>query len=64
MPGTVGPMRSHQSLWPLVIAGSLSAFAGVMVGRRYVKKVTMKSIQILVGALLFVVGLALVTGMI
>jgi len=48
--------------WPLVITGSLAAFCGVVVGKRYLHKVTMKTVQILVGVLLFGVGLALVAG--
>jgi len=48
--------------WPLVITGSLAAFGGVMTGKRFLRKVTMKSIQTLVGVLLFGVGLALVAG--
>jgi len=48
--------------WPLVITGSLAAFCGVMIGKRYLHKVTMTSVQMLVGALLFGVGFALVTG--
>jgi len=48
--------------WKLVITGSLAAFCGVMVGKRYLHKVTMKSVQTLVGLLLFGVGIALVTG--
>lgn len=50
--------------WPLVISGSLAAFCGVMTGKRYLHKVTMKSVQTLVGVLLFGVGLALVIGII
>jgi uncharacterized membrane protein YfcA len=50
------------SAWPLVVTGSLAAFCGVMIGKRYLHKVTMASVQSLVGALLFGVGLALVTG--
>jgi uncharacterized membrane protein YfcA len=50
--------------WPLVITGSLAAFCGVMIGKRYIHKVTMKSIQTLVGVLLFGVGLALIAGII
>ena len=50
--------------WPLVITGALAAFAGVMIGKRYLHKVTMKSVQTLVGVLLFGVGLALVFGII
>jgi hypothetical protein len=49
--------------WPLVLTGALSAFCGVMLGKRVLHKVTMTSVQTLVGVLLFGVGLALVTGM-
>jgi uncharacterized membrane protein YfcA len=49
--------------WPLVATGALAAFAGVLVGRRYLHKVTMKSIRILVAALLLGVGCALLTGL-
>jgi uncharacterized membrane protein YfcA len=48
--------------WPLVITGSLAAFCGVLAGKRFLRKVTMKSVQALVGILLFGVGLALVAG--
>ncbi len=48
--------------WPLVATGAISAFAGVMLGKRYLHKVTMANIQTLVGMLLFGVGLALLTG--
>jgi len=50
--------------WPLVITGAISAFCGVLLGKRYLHKVKMTSIQTLVGILLFGVGLALVTGVI
>jgi uncharacterized membrane protein YfcA len=48
--------------WLLVITGSVSAFAGVLIGKRFLQKVTMTSVQTLVGVLLFGVGLALVSG--
>jgi len=48
--------------WPLVMTGAIAAFCGVMLGKRFLHKVTMTSIQTLVGLLLFGVGLALVTG--
>ena len=54
---------SDFNAWPLVISGAISAFAGVLIGKRFLQKVTMTSIQMLVGILLFGVGLALVTGM-
>jgi uncharacterized membrane protein YfcA len=51
------------SVWPLVITGSLAAFCGVLLGKRYLHKVTMRSVQTLVGVLLFGVGLALLLGL-
>ncbi len=50
------------SAWPLVMTGAVSAFCGVLLGKRYLHKVTMTSVQTLVGILLFGVGLALVSG--
>jgi uncharacterized protein len=49
--------------WPLVITGALAAFAGVLVGKRYLHAVTMQSVRTLVGVLLFGVGAALLTGL-
>ena len=53
---------SEFSGWPLVITGAVSAFCGVLLGKRFLHKVKMTSIQTLVGVLLFGVGLALVSG--
>jgi len=50
--------------WPLVITGSLAAFCGVLVARRFLHKVTMKSVRTLVAILLFGVGAALLFGLI
>ena len=50
--------------WPLVVTGSLAAFCGVLLGKRYLHKVTMKSVQTLVGVLLFGVGAGLILGLI
>ncbi len=57
-----GGQLSDFSGWPLVITGAISAFCGVILGKRFLQKVTMTSIQTLVGILLFGVGLALVIG--
>jgi len=54
---------SEFSGWPLVLTGAVSAFCGVLLGKRYLHKVTMSSVQTLVGLLLFGVGLALVIGL-
>jgi uncharacterized membrane protein YfcA len=54
---------TRAGLWPLVVTGALAAFCGVLIGKRYLHKVTMTSVRTLVGILLFGVGLALITGL-
>lgn len=48
--------------WPLVIGASISAFAGAYVGAMMLKKVTLRSVQLMVSALLIVVGAGLIIG--
>lgn len=48
--------------WRLVIGASLSAFAGAYIGGKMLKKVTFRSIQLMVSALLIVVGCGLISG--
>lgn len=48
--------------WRLVIGASLSAFAGAYIGGKMLKKVTLRSIQLMVSALLIVVGCGLISG--
>lgn len=47
----------------LVVAATLSAFAGAWVGSRYLKKVTMVQLRRLVGSMLIVVGAGMATGL-
>lgn len=54
---------SDFSGWSLVMTGAVSAFCGVLLGKRFLHKVTMASVQTLVGILLFGFGVALVTGL-
>lgn len=49
--------------WPLVIGACISAFTGAYVGTEALKKVTLRSVQLVVSALLIVVGVGLITGM-
>lgn len=49
---------------PLLIAAVLAAFTGAIVGRRLLPKMRFRSIQIVVGALLALVGAGLATGVI
>ncbi|MBI2528033.1 MAG: TSUP family transporter [Candidatus Rokubacteria bacterium] len=63
--GSLGAVAgSGASVWGLVAAGSLAAFAGSLIGARLVKSVTMHTIQGLVGALLLLLGIALGTGLV
>jgi len=48
--------------WPLVIAASVSAFVGAYLGSKLLKKITIRSIQIVVSILLVVVSLGLMSG--
>lgn len=59
-----GSRFSEFDAWPMVVAGSLAAFAGVLVGRRFLHKVTIRGVQTLVGVLLFLVALGLISGLI
>lgn len=56
------PIGSDQ--WPLIFTGMLAAFAGVLVGKRFVHKVTMKAVQTLTGVLLLLIAFALGSGII
>lgn len=49
---------------PLVIAATLSAFAGSFIGSRLIEKVTIAAVQKLVGAMLILLGIGLATGLI
>lgn len=46
----------------LVIAGSLAAFVGAFIGSRLLKKITMRTVQIVVGVMLFLLSIGIGTG--
>ena len=48
--------------WTLIAVGSLSAFAGVLLAKRYLHKITMKTIQTLTGGMLVGIAVALLSG--
>jgi uncharacterized membrane protein YfcA len=48
--------------YPLLATGLLAAFAGALLGNRYLEKVTMGAVQNIVAALLLLCGVALVLG--
>ncbi|MGZ6231183.1 MAG: TSUP family transporter [Syntrophales bacterium] len=47
----------------LVVASTLSAFVGAFMGSRLLKKITLKTVQLIVGILLAIVGLGMITGL-
>lgn len=49
---------------PLLSAAVLAAFLGAFLGSRWIKKITMRLIQVLVSAMLFAIALALGSGLI
>lgn len=57
--GPIGPGQ-----WPLILTGILAACAGVLIGRRFLHKVTMTAVQALTGVLLLAIALALGAGIV
>ncbi|TVP98017.1 MAG: sulfite exporter TauE/SafE family protein [Planctomycetaceae bacterium] len=56
--------QNGYSVGALIAAGTAAAFVGSFIGARLVKKVTMRAIQVLVGAMLLLLGIALGTGLV
>lgn len=60
--GEKSPIGARE--WPLIFAGVGAAFFGVILGKRYLHAVRMKTIQTLTGVLLLLIALSLGTGII
>lgn len=64
--GVYASHRGHfaevSGLWPLVAAACAAAFAGSFFGARLVKKVTVRTIRVVVGVMLLVIATALGAG--
>jgi uncharacterized protein len=59
----IGVSVSREAIeWPLVIGASVSAFTGAYVGAKVLKKITLRSVQLVVSVLLIVVGVGLIAG--
>jgi uncharacterized membrane protein YfcA len=59
-----GSLDIPAGVLPLVLTGVLAAFSGVVIGKRYLHKVTMRQVQNLTGVLLLLVAVALGLGLI
>jgi len=53
-----------QGMWRVVLVATISAFFGAFIGSRLIKKVTLKSVQIIVGILLILIGIGLGIGLV
>jgi len=51
-----------QDQWPLIAAAILAAFAGVVIGKRFLHRVHIRSVQTLTGVLLGAIALAILSG--
>lgn len=54
----------HTDQWPLILSGVVAAFIGVMIGKRWMHKVTMKAVQWVTGLLLLLIAFLLGAGII
>ena len=50
--------------WPLILTGILAVFVGVMIGKRFLHKVAMTTVQTFTGVLLLGIALALGAGIV
>ncbi|MEE4607951.1 MAG: TSUP family transporter [Desulfobacteraceae bacterium] len=50
--------------WPLILTGIVSAFAGVLLGKRFLHKITMDTVQNITGFMLLGIAVALISGII
>ncbi len=53
-----------QDQWPLILSCIVAAFAGVMISKRFLHKITMKTVETLTGILLLIIAMALGAGII
>lgn len=49
-----------QNEWPTIVAATVAAFAGAIIGKRLIPKITLRSVHILVAVLMILMGLALI----
>ncbi len=52
------------SQWPLIAAGVISAFFGVLIGKKFLHKITMRSIRVFAMTLLLFISFGLISGVV
>lgn len=60
--GTDILMHTDSINWGMVVAASLSAFAGAYIGKRILGKVTIRTVQLIVSAVLTIIAIGLIIG--
>jgi uncharacterized membrane protein YfcA len=50
-------------IWALVLAATLAAFLGSFLGTRLIKKITLHTVQIIVGIMLLLIGFGMAIGL-
>jgi hypothetical protein len=50
-------------VWGLVVAATLAAFLGAFIGARLVRKITLRALQIIVAAMLMLIGAGMASGL-
>ncbi len=58
--GDANPVGAGQ--WPLIVSGVLAGFTGVLIGTRFLHKITMRTVQNITGILLLGIAVALGAG--
>jgi uncharacterized membrane protein YfcA len=59
---TSSPISANE--WPLIATGIVAAFLGIMIGKKFLHKVTMAAVRAFTGVLLFGIAIALGSGII
>lgn len=49
-------------VWGLVVAATLAAFLGAFLGAKLIKKITLRTLQVIVGVMLVIVGIGMASG--
>lgn len=57
------PVNGGGEIWPLILAGTIAAFAGSLIGNNLLKKVTLKGLHFFIGVMILILAVALGMGL-
>lgn len=57
------PVAGGGEVWPLILAGTLAAFAGSLIGNRMLKKITLNYLHVFIGVMILILAVALGLGL-